>query len=63
MARNPVRPVDPVRPVGAVRPVDSGTTYFRHLEMWQIWSEVYSAEPRAKKARLERMKNDAKIKK
>lgn len=48
MARNPVIPVLPVDPVGAVRRVDSGSTYFRHLELWRIYSEVYGAERRAK---------------
>lgn len=48
MARNPVTPVIPVDPVGAVRKVDSGSTYFRHLEIWRIYSEVYGAERRRK---------------
>ncbi|MBP0599805.1 hypothetical protein J8I26_16970 [Herbaspirillum sp. LeCh32-8] len=48
MARNPVTPVIPVDPVGAVRRVDSGSTYFRHLELWRIHSEVYGAERRRK---------------
>lgn len=48
MARNPVTPVTPVDPVGAVRPVDSGSTYFRHLEQWQLMSELNAAERRRK---------------
>lgn len=51
MARNPVTPVIPVDPVGAVRPVDSGSTYFRHLELWRVYSEVYAAERRRKQER------------
>lgn len=48
MARHPVTPVIPVDPVGAIRPVDSGSTRFRHLEQWQIMSEVNAAERRRK---------------
>ena len=48
MAVNPVIPVLPVDPVGAVRRVKSGSTYFRHLNEWRIWSEIYAAERRAK---------------
>lgn len=51
MARNPVNPVRPVDPVGAVRRVDSGSTYYRHLELWRITSEVSAAERRAKEPR------------
>ncbi|WP_081768633.1 hypothetical protein [Herbaspirillum sp. RV1423] len=49
MSRNPVTPVRPVDPVGAVRRVDSGSTYFRHLDLWRLTSEVHAAERRAKK--------------
>jgi hypothetical protein len=48
MARNPVTAVIPVDPVGAVRRVDSGSTYYRQLETWRIYSEVYAAERRAR---------------
>ncbi|AKZ64968.1 hypothetical protein F506_21975 [Herbaspirillum hiltneri N3] len=48
MARNPVTPVRPVDPVGAIRRVDSGSTYFRHLDQWQLASEAYAVERRAK---------------
>jgi hypothetical protein len=48
MARNPVTPVRPVDPVRAVRRVDSGSTYYRHLEQWRIYSEFYAAERRRK---------------
>ncbi|OWY27643.1 hypothetical protein [Herbaspirillum robiniae] len=51
MARNPVTAVIPVDPVGAVRRVDSGSTYYRHLESWRIYSEVYAAERRARDRR------------
>jgi hypothetical protein len=54
MARNPVTPVLPVDPVGAVRRVTSGSTYFRHLEQWQIYSELYALERRAKEARAKK---------
>jgi hypothetical protein len=54
MARNPVTPVLPVDPVGAVRRVTSGSTYFRHLEQWRIYSELYALERRAKEARAKR---------
>jgi len=53
MARNPVTPVRPVDAVGAARRVDSGSTYYRHLELWRITSEVYAAERRAKEPRIE----------
>jgi hypothetical protein len=56
MARNPVRPVEPVDAVGAVRRVDSGSTYYRHLEQWQIYSEVYAAERRARERRAQRLR-------
>lgn len=52
MARNPVTPVLPVDPVGAVRKVDSGSTYFRHLEQWRVYSEVHAAERRRKVPRI-----------
>ncbi len=48
MARNPVNPVRPVDPVGPVRRVDSGSAYYRHLQLWRINSEVYAAERREK---------------
>lgn len=51
MARNPVTPVIPVDAVGAVRRVDSGSTYFRHLEQWRVYSEVYAAQRAAKDRR------------
>jgi hypothetical protein len=54
MARNPVSPVLPVNPVGAVRRVTSGSTYFRHLDLWRIYSEVYAAERRAREARAKK---------
>lgn len=65
MARNPVTPVFPVDPVGAVRPVDSGSTYFRHLEQWQIISEVNAAERRRKlrKKEAEQQADDGEFKK
>lgn len=47
MARNPVTPVRPVHPVGAIRPIDSGSTYYRHLDLWRMTSEIYAAERRA----------------
>ncbi|MCA1323797.1 hypothetical protein [Herbaspirillum sp. alder98] len=57
MARNPVRPVEPVDAVGAVRRVDSGSTYYRHLKQWQIYSEVCAAERRARERRERRAKS------
>lgn len=54
MARNPVTPVRPVDPVAAVRAVTSGSTYFRHLELWRIYSEVYALGPRAKERRAKK---------
>lgn len=58
MARNPVRPVEPVDAVGAVRRVDSGSTYYRHLELWQIHSEVYAAQRRARERRAQKRHAD-----
>jgi len=65
MARNPVTPVTPVNPVGAVRPVDSGSTYFRHLEQWQIMSEFNAAERRRKQRKkdAEQKADDGEFKK
>jgi hypothetical protein len=54
MARNPVTPVRPVDPVGAVRPVSSGSTYYRHLDQWRIYSELYASGRRAREARAEK---------
>ncbi|WP_050478741.1 hypothetical protein [Herbaspirillum rhizosphaerae] len=51
MARNPVTPVRPVDAVVSARPVDSGSTYYRHLELWRITSEVNAAARRAKEPR------------
>ena len=48
MARNPVNPVRPVDAVVSTRRVDSGATYYRHLELWRITSEVAAAARRAK---------------
>ena len=55
MARNPVTPVRAVDPVGAIRRVDSGSTYFRHLDLWRIYSAVYAAERRAKERRAQKV--------
>ncbi len=48
MARNPVTSVRPVDPVSAIRRVDSGSTYFRQLDLWRTNSETCAAERRAK---------------
>jgi hypothetical protein len=54
MARNPVTPVRPVDPVGAVRPLNSGSTYYRQLDQWRMYSEVWAAERRAKERRAKK---------
>lgn len=60
MSRDAIKPVCPVDPVGAIRVVTKGNTYFRHLDQWRMYSEVFAAERRARLARIERQQQKAK---